>query len=323
MSPILKATLIYNPLAGSTRTHSAVAAVIPFWRRQGWELTVEATTHAGHATELARQAAVAGQQLVLVAGGDGTLSEAASGLAGTETIMAPLPSGTANSLSNELRLPGPGWRNGHSLLPAAQALAAGRVQRMDLGQCDDGRYCLLWSGSGLDGFLVKAIEPRSRRVRRLGKVAYVALSLWHARRFPGMRATVEIDDRTFRDDFLMVTVNNSRLYAGHLRLSPRAALDDGQFEVWMFRGRTIFEALRYVAAIFLQRHLDDKNVEVVNGRCIRIATKPVMPYHRDGDPAGQTPYSVTLRPAALRLLVPVTAPGDLFVGPGESLPAPS
>ncbi len=96
-----KATLIFNPRAGQLNMGAKVMPVIEFWRRRGWSVKLAPSEAPGHATELARQAAESGEQLVLAAGGDGTISQVANGLAGSETILAPLPVGTSNALARE------------------------------------------------------------------------------------------------------------------------------------------------------------------------------------------------------------------------------
>lgn len=168
---MLQATLIYNPLAGPVSLAATLDLVADFWRERGWEVTVRPTEAPGHATTLAQEAAAAGHRLVLAAGGDGTLGEVANGLVGAETALAPLPVGTANSFAKELRLPLPGLWTRYRLLQACEALAAGKVQQMDVGyqrpqpdshEGDHGRYWLLWAGTGADGFVVNEVEPRPK-----------------------------------------------------------------------------------------------------------------------------------------------------------------
>ena len=79
------------------------------WQTLGWDVQVKPTEHAGHATELAQAAADAQHGLVFAAGGDGTLNEVANGLVHSETVLAPLPVGTANSFAKELCLPRPNF----------------------------------------------------------------------------------------------------------------------------------------------------------------------------------------------------------------------
>ncbi len=292
-------------------------------------MAIRATEAAGHATTLARQAALSGTELVLAAGGDGTLGEVANGLAGTETVLAPLPGGTANSFTKELGLPRPGLFNRHNLLEATEQLAAGKVQRMDMGFTfmagkggqggSNGRYWMLWAGTGADGYLVNQLEPRPKWLKRMGPLGYALQALALAPTLPDMHALVEIDGRTYEDDFILVVISNCRMYGGEVILSPHAHLDDGLFEVWLFRGKGLPQTIRHITLAIREEHLYDAKVHCVHGRTVNIQTRPTMPCQTDGDPAGYTPLQCEIRPDALRLLVPSTAPPGLFRQPGTSL----
>ncbi|MCI0644475.1 MAG: diacylglycerol kinase family lipid kinase [Chloroflexi bacterium] len=323
MKELPEATLIYNPLAGPANWNAAIRKVADFWRKRGWRVHVRPTAYAGHAPELAREAAGAGHCLVLAAGGDGTLGEVAGGLVGSRTILAPLPTGTGNSFAKELQMPRPGPLHPDGLLRAAESLANGRVYQVDVGLCDQGQPWLLWASTGVDSYLVKHIEPRSKVAKRFGPLGYVGESLPVIPQFPGMKATVTVDGQSLIGDFLMVTISNCRRFAGgELLLSPEARLDDGLFEVWLFRGRDMRHVFPYLMQVALGLHLQNPDIVLLTGREITVQTDPPMPFHQDGDPAGTTPFTCRLQPGALRLLAPDTAPADLFVSAGEPLPAP-
>jgi YegS/Rv2252/BmrU family lipid kinase len=292
------------------------------WRARGWEAKIQPTKARGHATELARQAAAAGDDLVFAIGGDGTLGEVANGLAGTQTAMAPLPAGTANSFAKELHMLLPNWLNHNKLLKTADSLANGRIHHMDLGYTyhpgGDGRYWLLWSGTGADGYLVDQLEPRPKWSKALGILGYFIQGLAVAPHFPAMKATVTIDDVVFEDYYTLILISNCRLYAGgEVMLSPNAKLDDGLFEVWLFHGKG---PARVLQQIMRAKMGSLKDAKMINGRYISIYTDPIFPCQMDGDKAGYTPLRCEIRPRALRLLVPDTASPDLFTQPGVTLP---
>ncbi len=286
-------------------------------------MTVCATKAAGHAAELAKMAAHDGCRLLLAAGGDGTLGEVANGLVGSETIMAPLPVGTANSFAKELGMPFPKFFQRHRLLQTADALAAGRVHRMDLGYSEDGagngRYWLLWAGTGVDGFLVHKIEPRPVWSKKMGPIGYVMQGLIAAPQFPVLRAKVNVDGRLFEDKYVLLLINNCRMYGGEVMLNPEAVLDDGELELWMFKGRGVPRILRHMGTILRNRHFQDADAIMVRGKNITITTEPEMGCHTDGDRAGHTPLTCRVVPGALRLLVPNTADPSMFSQPGEAL----
>lgn len=287
-------------------------------------MLIRPTEAAGHATALAREAAAKGHGLVLAAGGDGTLGEVTNGLAGTGVTMAPLPLGTANSFARELNMPLPGLLNPHRLWQANDVLAAGQVQEMDLGYTSavngNGRFWLLWAGVGADGFLVDELEPRPKWTKRVGPISYVFQGIPVMMRLPSMTAVVEIDGETYQDDYLLVLISNSRRYAGGMvELSPEAYLDDGLFEVWLLPGHGVLRIAHYLTVAKFGDLARRPDVVRLTGRQVTIRSTPPFPFQTDGEPAGHTPLTVSLKPRALRLLVPSTAPSDLFIHPGISL----
>ncbi len=300
--------------------------MVELWQKCGWHVSLNPTNAPGHATILAQQAAAQGHQVVLAAGGDGTLGEVANGLAGSESILAPLPMGTANSFARELLMPRPNRLEKHKLLEAADALLAGKVQFMDIGWLEDekgyGRNWLLWAGTGVDGYLVDRVEPRPRWSKKLGRLGYYIQSLAAAPHLPRMKGVVEVDGVYYEDNFVLVLISNCRLYAGgQIILSPDAKLDDGQFEVWMFRGEGLADTIQFLYEAKLERHHQHPNITRINGRTVTIRATPPMPCQTDGDKAGYTPLHFTVKTHALRLLAPNTTPPDLFSLPGEPVAA--
>ncbi len=324
-----QATLIYNPLAGPANLLATIELVAEYWQKRGWQVAICATKAAGHATNLAEQAVLAGHELVLAAGGDGTLGEVANGLAGTDVVMAPLPVGTANSFAKELRMPRPSLINRQKLLEAADVLGDGLVQRMDLGFTfsakknghtgKNGRFWMLWAGTGADGYLVHELEPRPKWAKRIGPLGYALQALTVAPTLPDMHARVDIDGRIYKDDFILIVISNCRMYGGEVVLSPHACLDDGLFEIWLFRGKGLPQTMRHITRVMRGEHVDDAETMCVHGRSVTIHAQPTMPCQTDGDRAGFTPLHCEIRPGALRLLTPTTAPPDLFCQPGKPL----
>lgn len=313
-------SLIYNPHAGFGHWDSTVRRIANYWQERGWEVMICPTARPGHATQLAANAAAFGHGLVLAAGGDGTLNEVANGLVHSQTILAPLPVGTGNSFAKELRMPRPTFVDWGQLRHASELLFEGTVQQMDVGCTHTGRCWLLWVGTGIDGFVVDQIEPRSKLFKQLGPAGYAARALFFLPNFPTMRATVVVDTHAVQDDFLMISVSNCRLFAGgELRLNATAVLDDGYFEVWLFRGQQWPTMMRYVLELGLENHADDPSIDMIRGKSVSIQTEPPMPYHVDGEPVGSAPLTCEIQPGAIRILVPPSAPPGLFKKVGEPL----
>jgi len=313
--------LIYNPLAGPADFAGTMIQIANQWRLAGWEIVIEPTQAPGHATELAQQAVLNRDQLVLAAGGDGTLGEVVNGLAGSSTAMGVLPAGTANSFARELGLPLPGVLSENNLLAASDALLHGRVQAIDLGYTDgsgsqEGRYWVLWTGTGADAFLVNELEPRPKWSKRIGWPSYFIQGIPVLSRFSHINAEVEVDGHAVNDDFVLVLISNCQRYAGgFVTLSHEAQVDDGLFEIWLFGGKGVLSMSRHALRTLQGQHLREPDVLLLRGRKVSIRTTPVMPVQTDGDRAGQTPLTCELRPSALLLLTPRSAPGGLFSQP--------
>lgn len=258
--------------------------------------------------------------MVFAGGGDGTIGEVANGLVGTDTILAPVPMGTANSFAKELRLPIPTYFDRHRLLEANQRLANGKIIAVDVGfnknVGENGRYWLLWSGLGADSFLIHALEPRPAWSRRLGRVGYAIQGLAALPQFKSLIARVEVDDQVVEEEAVLVEITNCRFYAGMLPLNPNSKLDDGEYEIRIFRGRGMPQTLTYIAQLLQNQDLSTEKVITLKGKSARIDTTPQIGCHTDGDPAGHTPLVSSLCHRALRLLVPDCAPADLFLQDG-------
>jgi diacylglycerol kinase (ATP) len=347
-----QATLIYNPVAGFWDWSAVIAKVVHYWETQGWALHIESTRHTGHATELARAAAAAGHRLVFAAGGDGTLNEVANGLVGSATALAPMPVGTANSFAKELGLPRPNVLYPDYLLDVSKALAQGRIQAMDVGYVvasanandspvnefhadgqqaneeqakgehphEAGRYWLLWASTGIDGYVVRQLEPRPRWFKYLGAAGYFARALAFIPQFEGLHSTITVDGQTLEGDYLLINISNCRMWlGGELRLNQNAVLDDGKFELWLFRGKHWPQLVNYGLEITREEHLKNPDVSVRSCQEVRVTTTRPMAYHLDGEPIAETPFSASMRRGALLVLAPNTIPDGLFSLPGHAL----
>lgn len=321
MSADLQATLIYNPHAGFDDWQQNIKATAAFWRARGWDVTLRQTEYPKHATTLAVEAARAGHQLVLAAGGDGTIHEVANGLLGSQTVLAVLPAGTTNCFARDLSLPAPnGGNDPYWLLEASERLMAGRVQAIDVGECSNGGSFILWAAVGIDSRIVEGVEPRSRLLKRFGLAGYVAKATLPFLLYQGEQTRVRVDDQIIEDEMLAVIVSNSRLYAGGLfNLSPHSVLDDGLFDVWMLRGRYAPQMMLHSLAIMTGRHAAQTDIIRRSGRRVSIETATPQPFHLDGELNYSTPIEIDLEPHFLRVLAPDGAPADLFLHPGQPL----
>jgi diacylglycerol kinase (ATP) len=294
----LKTCLVINPAAGRkaglTTNRFTVDDARDLLRRHGIEADVFCTERASHATELARQAVADGYERVLVAGGDGTVAEAAEALVGTRAVLGVLPLGSIMNVARMLGVP-------RDLEGAAEVIQAGRVARIDVGKARAAareRYFLEGAGVGIDaGLFTYANQIDKGNWRSLRPL------LWFLWRYRPRRVHLRLDGRSMRVATLMITVANGPYLGAALTLAPEAKLDDRRFDVRIFAGFSKLELLRHLLAISGGRRAYHSKIFTRPARTVEVqADRPLM-VHADSHALGTTPARFELVPAALSVLV--------------------
>lgn len=310
--PGTRAALIYNPRSGTHTVRAALDGALEVFRQHEWRVDIQGTQQAGDVQRLATEARTSGYQVVIAAGGDGSLNEAANALAHSEVALATLPTGTANVWARQIGMPISAPLYGAQLADAARSICTGGIRPIDLGRTNE-RYFLLWSGAGLDAYVTTKIEPRPPWVKRWGAAGYGLRALWHAVQYRGTAMTIEIDDQApWRDRALMILISNIQLYAGIVRPSPEARVDDGWLDVCIFQGTSFAYTARHFISIAVGRSAQNPQLVNLRGRHIRVSARQPVAVHVDAEPIGVTPIDVQVIPRALRVNVPQAAPTTLF-----------
>jgi len=311
MNDQIRARLIYNPTAGPRNVQGDLKRIHSYLRSRGWSIDLQMTEKSGDATNLSKTAAQSDFDAVIVAGGDGTVNEAVNGLAGTQTALGVLPVGTGNLWAKQLGIPTYTLTNPLRLQEAATGLAEGSIRLVDVGQVND-RYFLCWAGIGLDAQVTTEMEPRPRHTKRLGMLPYVVATVLVAREFQGVRTRVYLDGSLVRGRTLLILISNIRQYAGLLHISQEARVDDGLLDIFVFKGLGFPYAVRHLLKMLSRRCLDDPRIVQRQARRIKVLTEYAVPVQVDGDPIGTTPITLRIVPHALKVLVPPSAPQELF-----------
>ncbi len=226
------------------------------------------TTGPGAASALAAACVREGADLILAAGGDGTINEVANGMAHSGVPLGVLPAGTANVLAVELGLPRSMERAAAELSSAvAEPIAAGILKNEANPK---GRYFLLMAGAGLDAHIVHHIEPHWKAA--LGKVAYwIGGFAQLGRRLPEF----EVESGPVCGRFSFALLSRVRNYGGDIQIACDVNLLDDRFEAVLFRGSSAFVYLRYFLAILIGRQARSHGIaicEVSQARLIAPAT---------------------------------------------------
>ena len=264
----------------------------------GHRVTVAPTEGPRTAGEIARRHIDQGADLIVAAGGDGTINEVAEGMIHSRVPLAVLPAGTANVLAMETKM-------ALHLERAAARLINLEPRRISVGQvtCDNGRvsrHFLLMAGIGLDAHIVYRVNPRLKA--RTGKFAYW-LAGWTllGRQLPEF--DVEVDGRRSRCSFALVSkVKN---YGGDFWIARGANLMQDRFEVVLFEGRSTLRYVKYFTGLLLNRLGRMRGLTVTPATCVKaLAPEDHRVYVQiDGEFVGRLPAEIRIVPDALTVLL--------------------
>jgi len=295
--------IIANPSSGylphqPNRLHEA----LDYLHRHGWQAELWFTRRQGDGKELAQKAVEQGAAMVVAAGGDGTINEIIQGLAGSETALGVLPTGTVNVWAREVGIP-------LDVHDACNVLVFGQTRHIDLG-CVNGRYFLLMVGIGFDAEVTQKVEHKP--LKRLGPLGYVLAALWFGPGYTGFPVIVRYDDYAIRTRALQVIIGNTQLYAGAFKFTWQARCDDGALDLCLVRRRSLPGRIMVLWDFFRRRKNRHRWVRYNTFSSITIETPRPVAFQIDGDPGGYTPATFTVQPRALKVVVPYRTPKGLF-----------
>jgi diacylglycerol kinase family enzyme len=222
--------------------------------------------------------------------------QAAAALVGTDVSLGVIPGGTGNLLAGNLRIPASPER-------AARALVAGKPRPFDLGRMDRPsgvQYFAVACGAGYDARVMA--ETLSEHKRRWGMAAYAATTLRLIRDIRSTMHVITIDGVEYDAHAAMVLVANcGEVIPPFVRLRPGIRPDDGLLDVVVMQANSFGQSVRAVWDLLRSA---DTLVGFASGREIRVETDPVQPVQLDGEPGGSTPFTATVVPGAIRIMVP-------------------
>ena len=295
--------VIFNPAAGRGRSCAKrLSRVVAELERRDCTVTVLSTRAPGDAEHLAREADPA-FDLIVAAGGDGTVNEVANGIFAESRPLAVLPLGTGNVLANEIGLP----RDPQRL---ARVIADGTPKPIWPGRAGD-RLFLAMTGVGFDAEVLGALDPCLKR--RLGKLGYIWAILLCLCRY--RRAEFIVSTEGGADRAASAIVTTGRLYAGRFVIAPDARLDVPLLHIVLFRRAGRLAVLRYLGAMLLGRLHRLADVSILTARRASVAAgRPAAAgssvVETDGEIRGRLPLKIEIAASPL-----------LLVQPGLALPA--
>jgi YegS/Rv2252/BmrU family lipid kinase len=304
--------VVVNPVAGGGRMGRRWPQVEPVLAARLGPLTVMKTTAPDETCDLARQLAMDGAELVIAAGGDGTISESVSGLmqareaTGRAAELAVVPVGTGSDLARGLGLEADVER-------IAQRIVAGERRTIDIGRVsfvsDDGALhsrCFVNIASlGVSGPTDRAVNAAKRGERMSG----TALILFHTirelirYRFQEVRVTID-DGQPIEARIALVAVANAPYFGGGMKIAPDARPDDQKLDVVIVRGRSKLSLISDLRLVYSGAHRSLESCIFASG--MKVVVEPIGDVTAnaalldiDGESPGRIPATFEIMPAAI------------------------
>ena len=296
--------MIVNPAAAGGKTAKQWPAIADAARGHGLEVEVRITERPGHATELAADAAAEGAGLVVAVGGDGTVSEVASGLrAGTETELAIVQRGSGCDFGRTF---GISKRTDRALEVAANApvrtIDMGRITYAGRDGSRQSRYFVNVASAGLTGVAADRVNHGGKPLGATVAFAWAAVATFVSYR--NSPFTVEIDDERIEQVCNNAIVANCRYFAGGMKIMPEADPADGQLDVLVWGDVSKTDLTLNLHKLYRGTHVTHPKATIRRARRVVITPQSPLPVEADGEQPGLTPAVFEVVPSALRLRAP-------------------
>ena len=296
--------IVLNPVAGQEDPAKVRRQIGGAFAVRGASFDLVETGGAGDAERLAREGVERGYRAVVAAGGDGTIAEVITGLAGSEVPLGIIPRGTGNQLAANLGIP-------VDIEGAADVVAHGVPVPIDIGQLSTGRYFALMAGAGWDAELMNACTRELKE--RWGFGAYLFTGLRSAVAPPSALFHITADGVEIEIRAATVLIAN----AGHLfhglfpvdvQIAPDTSFHDGMFDVCVFAPQTLTDVAALLWKVARRQYGGDDRMLYLRAREIRIDTDPPTIAQVDGDCVGETPLEARAVAGGVRVLMPAGTP---------------
>ena len=276
-----RARIIYNPTSGREAFKKHLPEVLKKLENAGYETSCHATTGPEDATKASRIAVERKYDLVVAAGGDGTINEVVNGLAELDfrPKLGIIPVGTTNDFARALHIP-------RDIEAAADIIAKGDTIPVDIGRMND-KYFINIAGGGRLTELTYEVPSKLKTM--LGQLAYYLKGI---EMLPSIKATsvkIEYDGKLFEGEAMLFLVGLTNSVGGFEKLAPGASINDGLFSLLILKKANLADFIRVATLAIRGEHINDPNVIYASANHIKITSEEKVQLNLDGEFGGLLP----------------------------------
>ena len=286
-----KALFIINPVSGGRRKDNIGQLIAGYLDTKVFEPTIQYSESVSHAHKIARDA-VGTYQMVVAVGGDGTVNEIASGIAGTDLVLGIIPCGSGNGLARFLQIP-------IDIKKSILTLNTYKVELIDAAKLN-GQWFFNMAGMGFDAHISELFSHNKTR----GFFAYIKTSLKEFMSYKPQPYQLIVDGKSYSKDAFMLSFANSSQYGNNAHISPHASVQDGLIDVCVIKPLPVYRFPDLVIRMFAKLADTTKYVEIIRGKHVLVKRTQPGPIHLDGEPQlMDTDAEINVVPAILKVVV--------------------
>jgi len=292
-----RARIIYNPTSGREIFKRFLPDVLEKLEKAGYETSCHATTGAGDATRAARIAVERKYDLVIAAGGDGTLNEVINGIAEQpyRPKLGVIPVGTTNDFARALHIP-------RDILSATDIIIEGKTVPIDIGRMND-RYFINIAGGGRLTELTYEVPSKLKTV--LGQLAYYLKGIEMLPSIKPSHVQLEYDGKEFDGEVMLFLIGLTNSVGGFEKLAPDASINDGYFSLLVLKKTNLADFIRVASLALRGEHINDPHVIYTKASHIKVSSPEEVLINLDGELGGKTPCEFNCLYRHLEVYAPV------------------
>ncbi|MET3683184.1 diacylglycerol kinase (ATP) [Alkalibacillus flavidus] len=282
---VKRARLIYNPTSGREAMRKALPDVLERLEQAGFETSAHATTGEGCAKDAAVVACQREFDVIIAAGGDGTVNEVVDGMArqSYRPALGVIPMGTTNDFARAIGVP----RDVHAAL---DIILNGFTKKLDIGQANDKHFMNIAGGGKLTEL---TYEVPSKLKTAIGQLAYYLKGI---EMLPSIRPThmkIDYDGQVYEGDTMLFLIANTNSIGGFEKLAPEAEMDDGYFDLLIMKATNIAELVMIANKALRGNHIHDDHIIFTRAQSITVESDEDVQLNLDGEHGGQLPGTFT------------------------------
>lgn len=277
-----KARIIYNPTSGREIFKKSLPEVLQKFEQAGYETSCHATTCEGDATKAAKIAGERGFDLIVAAGGDGTINEVVNGIAEVDMRpqLAVIPVGTTNDFARAIGIPL------NDILGAVDTIINGVPKAIDIGHVN-GQYFINIAGGGRLTELTYEVPSKLKTM--LGQLAYYLKGMEMLPSIRPAEVEIEYDGKLFQGEIMLFLVSLTNSVGGFEKLAPDSKLNDGMFDLLILKKTNLAEFIRVATQALRGEHINDENIIYTKANRVKVTNKDKMQLNLDGEYGGLLP----------------------------------